>query len=295
MTTSRFLKLGSALAALLLVVSLAFTGVAEARMGGSFGSRGFRTFSSPSITQVAPNVVAPIGRSMTPNTGGYTAPGYNGGYQQPYNRGGFWPGFGGGILGGMLGGLFFHGLFGSALGYGFGGFGGGFSSIFQLLLLGGIVWFAFRWFRGSQAAGPRGFGGVPSVGGAYGGSQPQPQPNYGGGGSGPWGGKRDEIGISNQDLEGFERLLADVQDAYAREDHQGLRQLTTPEMVSFFSEELAQNAEQRREERGHQPPLHQGRAQRSLARGQPRLRHGGDELVGRRHPAQPHDGRSDQG
>lgn len=241
MFTSRFVKLGSVLAALLLVVSFAATGAAEARMGGSFGSRGFRTYSSPSTTTLAPSTIAPVQRSMTPNTGAY-APGYtnNGFGTQSFGRGGFWPSLGGGLLGGMLGGLFFHGLFGSMLGYGFGGIGGGFSLIFQLLLIGGLVWLAFRWFGNRQPTGPRGFGsgpsGFPFGGPAYGGGQP------GSGNSGPNPANRDEIGVSNRDLEGFERLLADVQDAYAREDHQGLRRLSTPEMVSYFSEELADNA-----------------------------------------------------
>jgi predicted lipid-binding transport protein (Tim44 family) len=247
--SSRFMRLGSLAAALLLVFTLALTGAAEARMGGSFGSRGMRTFSSPSVTTLAPKPVAPIGRSMTPNTGTY-APGYNNGYGQTYNRGGFWPGLGGGLLGGLLGGLFFHGLFGSMMGYGFGGFGGGISAIFQLLLVGGLVWLAFRWFRGQPAAGPRGYGntspfGGPSAGyggpaGGYGG----PSGGFGGRGpfGGPTGGNRDEIGVTNRDLETFEQLLGQVQDAYAREDHQGLRRLSTPEMVSYFSEELADNA-----------------------------------------------------
>jgi predicted lipid-binding transport protein (Tim44 family) len=179
---------------------------------------------------------------MTPNTGTFGSPGYNSGYGYPqtYGRGGFWPGFGGGIVGGMLGGLLFHGIFGSMLGYGFGGFGGGFSSIFQLLLIGGLVWFAFRWFRNRQQ--PLGYGngnGFPfNAGSGYG----QGQPNYGGGFGTPRTGNRDEIGVSNTDLETFERILADVQAAYSREDHQGLRRYTTPEMVSYLSEELAENA-----------------------------------------------------
>jgi len=243
MFTSRFFRLGSVFAALLLVASLAFTGVAEARMGGSFGSRGTRTFSAPSITSLAPSPVAPIGRSMTPNTGGgFSQPGYaQPGFGSGFNRGGFWSGFGGGLVGSMLGGLFFHGLFGSALGYGFGGVGGGLSSIFQLLLIGGLVWFAVRWFRGRQAAGPQGGFGTP-----WGSSSPYQ--GYGdspagyGGGYAPRSGNRDEIGVSNRDLEGFEQQLMQVQEAYAREDHQGLRRLTTPEMVSYLSEELADNA-----------------------------------------------------
>jgi predicted lipid-binding transport protein (Tim44 family) len=251
MFLSRLLSFGGLLSALLLVVSLALVGPAEARMGGSFGSRGMRTFSSPSITSLAPNSVSPIQRSMTPNSGGFANPGY-GGYGNSgfgFGRGGFWPGFGGGLLGAALGGLFFHGLFGSALGYGFGGFGGGLSSIFQLLIIGGIVWFAFRWFRGRQMTGPGGFGGGPGYGQ---GSPYSGGPNYGASGSygapgagasGPWNnGPRDQVGISNRDLETFESILADVQAAYSREDHQALRRYSTPEMVSYFSEELAENA-----------------------------------------------------
>jgi predicted lipid-binding transport protein (Tim44 family) len=214
-------------------------------MGGSFGSRGMRTYSTPSITRTAPAPTSPIQRSMTPNNGP-TTPGYNAapGYQTNtgFNRGGFLSGLGGGLLGGMLGGLLFHGLFGSMLGYGFGGIGGGFSMIFQLLIVGGLIWLAFRWFgnRRQTAGYSQPFGGV-----GYGsGQSPYSGQDYGA--SGGYGqakpANRNEIGVSNTDLETFERMLGEVQAAYAREDHQGLRRLTTPEMVSYFSEELADNA-----------------------------------------------------
>ena len=239
MFTSRFVRFASIIAAAMMVFSFAAVGTAEARMGGSFGSRGFRTYQSAPATNTSPFVTAPIQRSMTPNTG--TSAPYGNGGQSSFgqSRPSFWSGFGGGIVGGMLGGLLFHGLFGSMLGYGFGGIGGGFSLIFQLLLIGGLVFWALRRFR-SQPAGPRagnnsfGFD-TPNY--------PQGQPNYGTGyGGSVNSGNRDEIGLTNADLVSFEHLLANVQDAFAREDHQGLRQLTTPEMVSYFSEELADNA-----------------------------------------------------
>ena len=94
MFLSRLLSFGGLLSALLLVVSLALVGPAEARMGGSFGSRGMRTFSSPSITSLAPNSVSPIQRSMTPNSGGFANPGY-GGYGNSYGGGSFASGRGG--------------------------------------------------------------------------------------------------------------------------------------------------------------------------------------------------------
>ena len=246
MSTSRLKQLGSVTAALLLVFTLAFSGAAEARMGGSFGSRGGRTYSSPSITTLAPNRTAPVQRSMTPNNGTYGTPGNVGapvGQPSGFNRGGFLSGLGGGLLGGMLGGLFFNGLFGSMMGTGFGGFGGGLSSIFQLLLIGGLIWLAFRFFRGRQSA-PQAYGqaqaspfGMPGYG--------QNQPGYGGGigGNGGGSGNRDEVGIGNRDLETFEQILGEVQAAYGREDHRRLRELSTPEMVSYFSEELADNAQ----------------------------------------------------
>lgn len=246
MFDSKFFRLSSLFATLLMAVSLAAAAPAEARMGGSFGSRGMRTYQSAPVTRIAPNTVAPVERSMTPNAGAYGTPGYNNGAALATGaRGGFWSGLGGGLLGGLLGGLFFHGLFGSMLGFGFGGLGGGFSALFQILLLGGIAWFAFRWFRNQQPAVARGNGqgGFPPSGG---------MPGYGGqstASGGPASGSgarqsanRDEIGIGNADLETFERLLADVQGAFAREDHQTLRRYTTPEMVSYLSEELADNA-----------------------------------------------------
>ncbi len=52
----------------------------------------------------------------------------------------------------------------------------------------------------------------------------------------------DEVGITDGDLDTFERLLTDVQGAFGREDYAALRQGTTPEIMSYLSEELSQNA-----------------------------------------------------
>ena len=53
-----------------------------------------------------------------------------------------------------------------------------------------------------------------------------------------------EIELDQRDLDAFERTLTEVQEAFGREDHKALRRLVTPEMVSFLSEELAENAQQ---------------------------------------------------
>jgi len=71
----------------------------------------------------------------------------------------------------------------------------------------------------------------------------------------PWGGpgapykpaadQRTDIPVTASDQRDFECLLIDIQDAFGREDYARLRQLTTPEIMSYLSEELSQNATRR--------------------------------------------------
>jgi predicted lipid-binding transport protein (Tim44 family) len=48
--------------------------------------------------------------------------------------------------------------------------------------------------------------------------------------------------IAKPDYDAFERLLGDIQTAYSSEDLSTLRAIVTPEMLSYFSEQLAGNA-----------------------------------------------------
>ena len=48
--------------------------------------------------------------------------------------------------------------------------------------------------------------------------------------------------IAKADYDAFEKLLGDVQAAYSAEDLSALRAKVTPEMLSYFSEQLAENA-----------------------------------------------------
>ena len=48
--------------------------------------------------------------------------------------------------------------------------------------------------------------------------------------------------MTPEDFDAFEKLLGDIQTAYGKEDLDALRAQLTPEMLSYFSEELAQNA-----------------------------------------------------
>jgi predicted lipid-binding transport protein (Tim44 family) len=225
---------------------------ADARRGGSFGSRGYRTYSQPRPTATSPGYTAPVQRSMTPNSGyapgGAYAPrpGYAGygGYYRPSPFGGFGGGFLGGLVtGGLIGGLMGHGWGGGWGGMGWGGGGGGlFTMLIQLVILGFIVSWVMRMFRRRQAyaspfAGPEpGFGPQPGAGFAG---------PFGGGGATtftPTTGPAWEIPITPADQADFERLLREVQDCYAREDYAGLRERCTPEIMGYLAEELSDNA-----------------------------------------------------
>lgn len=246
-------KLRSSLAGALtaaLALSLVMTGPADARRGGSFGSRGYRTYSAPRPTRTTPGYTAPVQRSMTPQQPGGSQYGYrpNGpsympGYQQnAFNRPRM--GFGTGLMAGLLTGGLIGGMMGHGWGMGWGGMGGwgmggGFLTILiQLLIFAAIATLVMRMFRRRSAyAGgfeePMGFAGV----------QPGPQP-------GPWGGApvgasfspADEIAVTSADRATFERMLAEVQDAFGHEDYGRLRELCTPEVMGYLAEELSDNA-----------------------------------------------------
>ena len=112
---------------------------ARAGGGGSMGSRGSRTYSSPSRTSSAPSPSAtPSTQPSAPSTA----------MPAPSPMGGLWRGLAGGVMGGMLGGLLFS-SFGHAGGFGAGG-GGGFG-LMDMLLLGGIAYFIFWMIRRSRA------------------------------------------------------------------------------------------------------------------------------------------------
>jgi predicted lipid-binding transport protein (Tim44 family) len=51
-----------------------------------------------------------------------------------------------------------------------------------------------------------------------------------------------KLTIDKSDYDAFERLLGEIQAAYSTEDLAALRTEVTPEMLSYFSEQLAENA-----------------------------------------------------
>ena len=212
--------------ALVGVFALATAGDAFARAGGgsSFGSRGSRTFSAPSSTNTAPRA-APIQRSMTPsaNQNAFGATRAPGGF--------FSGGFGRGLLGGLVG----AGIFGLLFGHGlFGGLGGG-MSIIGLILQIGLLYLLFKFvmgfFRNRQA--PAFQGAAFSPGPIQGGAMPN------GSGAPP---RAAPLALDPSNFNMFEQRLGEVQSAFGAEDLETLRRIVTPEMASYFAEQIADNA-----------------------------------------------------
>lgn len=216
---------------------------ADARpgQGSSMGSRGSRTWSAPPSTNTTPYGAAPMDRSITPRS---PAPGYNGypgqsNYGAPFNRGmgtasrhPFLTGFAGGMLG--------AGLFGLLSGHGFmGGVHGLFSFIGLMIQIGLIVmvvmWLVRRFTGNVSSRG--GNSGFPLNQGAPG-SGPSPTPaGFPASGS-------SSLAITSADYQAFQQTLLDIQTAWNQQNVPALQQMATPEMVSYFNQQLATLASQ---------------------------------------------------
>ena len=189
--------------------------LAEARAGSGsgsssgMGSRGSRTFEN--------NGAAPLGRTMhseAPSPSSGFAPGAATGGSF-FSRHPFLTGLAGGFVGSML---FGGGFFGHAMG-----------GLFTMLLIGFAIFFLIRLLMGGFAAAGGGLA-PRSLGAA---AAPQPQRYRGA-----------DITVGDADLSAFQSLHAAIQEAWGRADLGQLRQLLTPEMLSYFSEELTKNASQ---------------------------------------------------
>src|SRR6185503_5132200 len=99
-----------------------------------------------------------------------------------------------------------------------------------------LIW---RWWQNrsqpAMAGGPTMMrqniqGGAPPTGGGFAGfggsAQPADVP----------------IEVKPEDFDVFERLLGEIQTAYGKEDLNALRARVTPEMLSYYSDDLARNA-----------------------------------------------------
>jgi predicted lipid-binding transport protein (Tim44 family) len=204
--------------------------------GGNSGSRGSRTFSAPPSTATAPNAAQPMNRTMTQPG----SPGMNAGAAGAA-KGGFFNRPGMGMLGGLAAGFLGAGLLGMLFGGGMFSGLGGISSIIGLILQIGliiiVVRLAMKWWQRRNAtasayASPSGTGPTAGAGTL---ASFRTGSGFGlGSGSAPL-----EIGPS--DYEAFERLLGEIQAAWSNEDVAKLHTLASPEMVSYFTQDLQAN------------------------------------------------------
>ena len=132
----------------------------------------------------------------------------------------------GGLFVAALGGIFGFGALASVLGF-----------VLQFALIAGAIYFVVSFIRSrSQPAV------APARGSGYtGGDTPNRSPftfSHGAAVS------VSQLTIGKDDLDCFEKLLGEIQMAYGREDTEELGAKTTPEMLSHFSQELHDNANQ---------------------------------------------------
>jgi predicted lipid-binding transport protein (Tim44 family) len=231
--------------ALLAALSFVAVDAADARVGGggSYGSRGTRTYTAPPATNTAPKTAAPIERSMTQPGKSATAQNAQPASGGVMSRFGGWRGLLlGGLIGAGLASLFGMGALANVLGF-----------LLQAALIAGIVFLVVAWFR-SRSAQPQ-----PAMATA-GASSNRPQQNGAyrqaagmlpnGAGAG--------LSIGQDDYDAFERRLSEIQLAYGRNDVNALGDRVTPEMLSYFAEELDTNAKQGVRNEVSEPKLLQG-------------------------------------
>lgn len=251
MNRHRSLAVVAALAAALTVAAAASDAFARAgKSSSSSGSRGTRTEMAPAPTQTAPNTVSPS--TAAPSAAAPSAatrPSAAQPAMAPQQSGGFFSrgGFGGMLMGGLIGAGIAGLLFGGGFLDGLGSLAGMLGFLLQVAVIGFLVMLAIRFFRNrSQASRPpepayaggplrretagNGGGLAGGLGGLMGGGAATARPAP----AAP----SDEVGIQPADYQAFERLLGEVQDAYARADKPALARLTTPEMAGHFAAEL---------------------------------------------------------
>jgi len=120
---------------------------------------------------------------------------------------------------------------------------GGLASMFGLLLqvglIAGVGFLLYRWWQRRSQPQPA-YAGLPR-------DAAEQQPRSALGGFGGFGGGAaapvaEPIEVKPEDFDTFEKLLGDVQTAYGREDLAALKPHLTPEMLSYYAEELSENA-----------------------------------------------------
>ena len=236
--TSRLPKI-FAVSGLSLAMGLALVTEADARRGGSFGSRGARTHQAAPPTQTSPTQTAPVQRSMTERQPGAptTAPAARPNAANPAAAPK--PGLFGNPL---VRGLMLGGLIGLLLGHGFGaGMAGMLGGLLQIAAIALVAMLAFRFFASRRKPAQVAAANNAAFRSPFEMQQPAqpaaaPQPYA------PPVDLGQDFAVTGADRETFERLLREIQEAFGREDYAAIRERTTPEIMGYLAEELGQNA-----------------------------------------------------
>ena len=227
---------------LLCLLALTFPQGAQARAGsgGSMGSRGTHTY--------APSHAAPIQRSMTPQPSVAPRPqaGYNAAPQMAAPAAS--PSFFGAhpflssMAGGFLGAGLFNMMFGHSAMAGTGvdptavAGGGGMGFLLPLLLIGGLIFVASKFFgQRNQASGvvlPFSSMNAPQADASF--ANANPALAVGNDQGVP-------LTLGQEDYQAFPPLLEKIQTVWGMADLDHLRQYLTPEMVHYFNQELSAN------------------------------------------------------
>lgn len=206
------------------------TADARAGKGNSSGSRGSNTQSAPPPTATSPGQAAPINRTITPpgkstaTAGAATAAG--GAATQASRFGGMKGLLLGGLIGAGLASMLGAGALANVLGF-----------VLQMALIAGIVMLVIAFFRSRSAN-------KPALATADAGTA-SPQANQSLNqrvAASSLGGGAATVKVLPEDFSAFERLLGEIQGAYGRNDIDALGQRTTPEMLSYFAQELDEDA-----------------------------------------------------
>jgi len=220
-----------ALAAAVMLALAPAIADARAGRGGSFGSRGTRTYQAPPVTRTAPTPAQPVQRSTTDAARPGAAP------ATAARPGLFGGGFGGLLMGGLLGAGLFGLLSGAGLFGGVGSFAGVLGLLLQIALIAWLASMALRFFRTRAQPAPAGAGAhargpIPDVGGG------RASLGLGGGGSGFGRPAAPETFAPDAaDFAAFEASLKAIQAAWSAGAPDRLRSLVTPEMLGYFGEQ----------------------------------------------------------
>ena len=211
--TSRLPKI-FAVSGLSLAMGLALVTEADARRGGSFGSRGARTHQAAPPTQTSPTQTAPVQRSMTERQPG--APAAAPARPNAANPAAAAPRPG--LFGNPRGrGLMLGGLIGLLLGHGFGaGLAGMLGGLLQIAAIALVAMLAFRFFASRRKPAQAAAASSAAFRSPF--EMQQPAQAAAAPSSTAPADLGQDFAVTGADRETFERLLREIQEAFGRED-----------------------------------------------------------------------------